>query len=94
LHQLGRIQRATRFEGAPQQSWFGHKVNAVDPTVFDRYLAAYQLAPGVTVTVTREDAHLFAQLTGQPKFELFPESERDYFLKVRSSHLSRMLPVA
>jgi CubicO group peptidase (beta-lactamase class C family) len=88
LHQLGRIQRATRFEGAPQQLWFGHKVNAVEPAVFDRYLATYQLAPGVTVTVTREDAHLYAQLTGQPKFELFPESERDYFLKVVDAQLT------
>jgi serine-type D-Ala-D-Ala carboxypeptidase/endopeptidase len=33
-------------------------------------------------SVTREGPHLFAQLPGQPKFEVFAESERDYFLKV------------
>ena len=29
--------------------------------------------------VTREGNHLFAQLTGQPKYVIFPKSETEYF---------------
>jgi D-alanyl-D-alanine-carboxypeptidase/D-alanyl-D-alanine-endopeptidase len=40
-----------------------------------------QRRPSV-LTVTREGNRLFAQLTGQPKFEIFPKSETEYFGKV------------
>ncbi len=84
LHQLGRDQIAQKLdsEADPIQEWFGHTVTAVDANLFDGYVGEYQLAPAVIVTVTREGDQLFEQLTGQPRFEVFPESERDYFLKV------------
>jgi len=74
---------AKRLEGeaaasAPKE----HKEIAVDPKLFEGYVGRYQLAPNFNLTVTREGSHLFVQATGQPKFEVFPESERDYFLKV------------
>ena len=34
------------------------------------------------MTVTREGKLLFAQLSGQPKFEIFPRSETEFFWKV------------
>jgi hypothetical protein len=40
------------------------------------------------LTITREDDHLFAQATGQPKFQIFPESDRDYFLKVVDAQIT------
>lgn len=61
---------------------------AVDPKIFDRYVGRYQLAPDFIVTITRDGNHLFAQATGQPKFEIFPESERDYFLKVVDAQIT------
>ena len=42
----------------------------------------YELAPGLSIAVTRDGGQLFAQVTGQPKFEIFPESETRFFLKV------------
>jgi CubicO group peptidase (beta-lactamase class C family) len=54
----------------------------VDPKLFDGYIGAYQMTPAFALTVTREGDHLFVQATGQPKFEIFPEGDRDYFLKV------------
>ena len=42
----------------------------------------YRLAPNFILTITREDARLFAQATGQGRFELSPESARAYFAKV------------
>jgi hypothetical protein len=53
----------------------------VDPSVFDRYVGRYQLAPALILTVGRQGNRLFTQFTGEPPFELFAESETDYFLK-------------
>jgi CubicO group peptidase (beta-lactamase class C family) len=58
------------------------KVASVDPKVFDAYVGRYQVAPTVFATISRDGDRLMAQLTGQPRFEIFPESEREYFLKV------------
>jgi hypothetical protein len=46
------------------------------------------LAPSITTNVTQEGGHLFVRLTGQPKFEVFPEGERDYFLKVVDAQIT------
>ena len=82
LHQLGRDQRFPRIEGEPQQAWFGHKVNPIDPKVLDGYVGKYQVSPNLVSTVTNENGHLFAQAGSAPKLELFPETPRDFFLKV------------
>ena len=82
LHQLGRDQRFPRIEGEPQQAWFGHKENPIDPKVLDGYVGRYQVSPNVVSTVTNENGHLFAQAGPAPKIELFPETARDFFLKV------------
>ena len=37
---------------------------------------------------TRDGDHLFEETTGQPKFEIFPESDRDYFLKVVDAQIT------
>jgi hypothetical protein len=34
------------------------------------------------ITISREGEHLYAQLTGQPKAEIFPKSEREFFPKI------------
>lgn len=53
----------------------------VDPALFDAYVGVYELKPGFEITITREGDQLFAQPTGQPKREIFPESETKFFLK-------------
>jgi CubicO group peptidase (beta-lactamase class C family) len=65
-----------------------HKEVAVDPKIFDGYVGQYQLAPNFVLTITKEGSQLFAQATGQPKFEIFPESDRDYFLKVVDAQIT------
>lgn len=51
-------------------------------SVLDRYVGEYQLAPGFTITFTREGNRLFTQATGQQRFEIFAQSESKFFLKV------------
>jgi serine-type D-Ala-D-Ala carboxypeptidase/endopeptidase len=65
-----------------------HKEITVDPKVFDGYVGQYQLAPNFILTITREGDQLFAQATGQPKFQIFPESQRDFFLKVVDAQIT------
>ena len=40
------------------------------------------------LTITRDEAHLYAQSTGQPRFEIFPESETEFFLKVVDAQIT------
>jgi D-alanyl-D-alanine carboxypeptidase len=54
----------------------------VDPAVLERYVGEYQLSPGFSIVVTREGTHLFAQATGQPRFEIFASSPTEFFLRV------------
>ncbi len=54
----------------------------LDPKTYDAYAGDYELAPGFIITVTNENGRLMAQATGQGKFELFPTSETEFFLKV------------
>jgi CubicO group peptidase (beta-lactamase class C family) len=65
-----------------------HKEITLDSKVFDRYVGVYQFVPGVTLTFTRDGARMFAQLTGQPKIEIFAESEKEFFLKVVDAQIS------
>jgi hypothetical protein len=57
-----------------------HVSVAVDPVIYKGYIGRYQLAPGAIFTITAEGGHLYSELTGQPRFEIFPESEREFFL--------------
>ena len=54
----------------------------IDPKILDAYVGQYELNPNFIITMIREGDRLMTQLTGQPKFELFPESEAKFFLKV------------
>ncbi len=51
----------------------------VDPKIYSSYVGQYELAPNFILTITAEKDRLFAQPTGQPKLELFPESETQFF---------------
>ena len=65
-----------------------HKQVAVDAKVFDGYVGQYQLAPNFILTITREGTQFFVQATGQPKLDIFPESEHGYFLKIVDAEIS------
>jgi CubicO group peptidase (beta-lactamase class C family) len=56
-----------------------HKQVAVESKVLDRYAGRYELPPNIVLTVRREGDHLSLQENDEPKQELLPESERDFF---------------
>jgi len=59
-----------------------NKSVAVDPKSYDAYAGEYEVTPTFTVKVYKEGDKLMTQATGQPAFELFPESENKFFLRV------------
>ena len=60
----------------------------VDPAIYDAYVGRYQLVENLVFTVTRQGDRLFVQLTGQPRFEVFPESETQFFLRVVDAQIT------
>jgi len=89
LHQGGLDLHASRIEGPlPPAAPREHTEVHVDPKVLDSYVGSYQLSPNFEITISREGDHLFEQATGQPKFEIFPESEKDFFLKVVDAQIT------
>ncbi len=54
----------------------------------EHYVGRYELGPRASITVTRDGDHLFAQLTGQPSFEIFPGSSTSFFWKLVDAQLS------
>ena len=87
LHQNGRDQTAKRSETGPPPAK-AHKEVAIAPRILDNYVGSYELAPNFILTVTREGDHLFTQATGQEKVEVFPESDRSFFLKVVDAQIT------
>jgi serine-type D-Ala-D-Ala carboxypeptidase/endopeptidase len=84
LHQNGLDQRAKRIEGEPVVP----TQVTLDTAVLDRYAGRYQLTPAVTLALSREGTQFFVQLTGQPRFEVFASSDRDFFVKVVDAQLT------
>ncbi len=79
-HQGGQEFKALRLEE--------EETAEVDPAVYDAYIGEYELKNIGTITVTKEGDQLFAQMTGQPKFEIFPSSETEFFLKVVNAQIT------
>lgn len=87
---LGRIARglAAISRGEQPDRPKQREVATVDPKIYDHYVGRYALAPTFIISVTREGDRLFVQATDQPKFEVFPESQTDFFLKVVDAQIT------
>jgi CubicO group peptidase (beta-lactamase class C family) len=59
-----------------------HNEIQLDLDLLERYVGVYEINPGFDITITVEDEKLMSQATGQQKFQIFPESETKFFLKV------------
>ncbi len=53
----------------------------IDPKLLDRFTGKYA-EKALEMNITSDTGHLFAQLKGQPKFEVFPSSTHEFFLTV------------
>jgi len=64
------------------------QVAEIDYRICDAYIGQYQLDTNFVIGITREGDHLLGQGPGQPKFELFPESETKFFLKIIDAQIT------
>jgi hypothetical protein len=81
LHQNGRDMKAPRVSDRAELPP-PRKETQVPADVLAKYAGTYELGPGMEVAMTVEGGQLMTQMTGQPKFPLFAESETKFFLKV------------
>jgi serine-type D-Ala-D-Ala carboxypeptidase/endopeptidase len=61
---------------------------AIDTKIFDGYVGRYALSPNFIITISRQRNRFFLQATGQPGFEIFPESDRDFFLEAVDAQIT------
>jgi CubicO group peptidase (beta-lactamase class C family) len=54
---------------------------SVPETMLEQYVGDYQVSPSFTLTIVKDGNKLFAQGPGQPKQELFGESQNKFYLK-------------
>jgi CubicO group peptidase (beta-lactamase class C family) len=60
----------------------------VPERVLRDYVGKYEMAPGVSMTITLDNGRLFAQLANQRAVEIFPESESRFFYRVSNTQIS------
>ncbi|MGC1105673.1 MAG: serine hydrolase [Candidatus Acidiferrales bacterium] len=83
-HQVAGLVNPALMPPSPKE----HHEVAIDPKLFDGYVGTYQLAPNFSLVITRDADHLDVQATGQPKFPIFPEGPRDFFLKAVDAQIT------
>lgn len=67
--------------------WF-RKVNAIDLAQLDRLIGSYRMRPDLLLHVTRQDARLMVQPTGQGSSQVFPSTKWDFFYKAVGAQLT------
>ena len=50
-------------------------------SALESYVGEYALSPEFIITVSKEDKEMKAQASGQSKFDVFPKSENEFYLK-------------
>lgn len=73
---------AELYLGKQAETAAARKEIEVSEDVLKSYPGIYALPDGRTATVTLDGKQLSIQVTGQPKFPVFPEAENKFFLKV------------
>jgi CubicO group peptidase (beta-lactamase class C family) len=64
------------------------KAIALSPNVLSQYVGEYDLNPTLKITVTLENGNLMLKVPSQPAFQLYPESETVFFLKVADAQVT------
>jgi len=60
----------------------------IDPKILDAYVGRYELTPAVNFDVRATNGRLMVKITGQPRVEIYPESETEFFYKVVDAQIT------
>jgi CubicO group peptidase (beta-lactamase class C family) len=77
--------------GAPYEIPAERKEIQVAAKTLEKYVGQYQLTPQLVLNVTLEEGKLLAQISTQPKLELFAESETVFFFKTVNAQVTFVL---
>jgi D-alanyl-D-alanine-carboxypeptidase/D-alanyl-D-alanine-endopeptidase len=55
---------------------------SVDAATLAAYEGTYQMSPGFALVIRAEDGRLFVRATGQNEYELFPETDNRFFMRL------------
>jgi hypothetical protein len=99
LHQAGfeQVMRRVSSEEAAeagadvvrrlQEQLQPRQVVSVPANILDRYTGHYRIADIREMIVTAGEGHISAQIIGQPKYEIYPESETKFFWTVAAAQV-------
>ena len=83
MHGQGLDEEAIKTNRKPKK----RKTIEFDIKVFNDYIGIYESEEGIEITIKLKNGKFYAQLKGQPEFEIFPESKNKFFFKVAEAHL-------
>ena len=75
-------------ESIPMANAIARSEVTLDVSILERYVGKYELQPSAVLDIDLKSGQLRAQLTGQPRFPIFPESETEFFYKIVEAQLS------
>jgi CubicO group peptidase (beta-lactamase class C family) len=61
---------------------------SIDPKLYNEYAGKYDYGNNIIITISNENGKLYAQGTNQPKFEIFPISEKEFTVKEINARLT------
>lgn len=61
---------------------------AIDPSLLPRYAGRYRIGENRDVVVSAEQGQIFAQITGQDRYEIFAESSSKFFWTFTAAQIS------
>jgi hypothetical protein len=73
------VRAVAREYGWPDYKPTEREAIKIDPESLKSFVGNYLLAPGFGLKIELEGDHLAATLTGQPRIDLYPESEVKFF---------------
>jgi hypothetical protein len=65
-----------------------HVAIQVNPTILGAYIGNYQFDKDFLMAITQNGDQLYAQATGQPRVDIYPESETNFFMKVVDAQIT------
>lgn len=87
LHQNGHDLAAPKLDATQAPRIGGHHAIHLDAMSLQQYVGRYQLTADASFEITREGDQLFAQLTGQPAFPVYPDAQDQFYYTIVDARL-------
>ena len=83
MHGPGPDEDAIKTNKIPKE----RKAFNISAEDFEAFVGLYESEDGIEITITQKDEKFYAQLSGQPAFEILPESKNTFYFTVAEATL-------